>query len=59
MEGLRPDGYENLLTDNGKQFCRNPTMRRYCEGYITGRHILSSIHHPQTLGKLSITPRRG
>ncbi len=58
MEGLRPDEYENLLTDNGKQFCRNPTMRRYCEGHITGRHILSSIHHPQTLASCR-TSRRG
>ena len=51
---LHPDVYENLLTDNGKQFCRmNSTMHRYCEGQITGKHIWSSVHHPQTLGKLS------
>ena len=49
-----PSVYENLLTDNGKQFCRmNSTMRRYCESRITGKHIWSSVHHPQTLGKLS------
>lgn len=54
METLHPDSYENLLTDNGKQFCRmNPTMRRYCEGHVSGKHIWSSVHHPQTLGKLS------
>jgi hypothetical protein len=54
MARLHPDQYENLLTDNGKQFCRmNSTMRKYCERQITGKHIWSSVHHPQTLGKLS------
>jgi len=54
MASLHPQTYENLLTDNGKQFARmNSTMRRYCEGHITGKHIWSSVHHPQTLGKLS------
>jgi len=54
MTRLHPDTFENLLTDNGKQFARmNSTMRRYCESRITGKHIHSSIHHPQTLGKLS------
>lgn len=54
METLHPEMYENLLTDNGKQFCRmNSTMRGYCEGHISGKHIWSSVHHPQTLGKLS------
>ena len=54
MARLHPEQYENLLTDNGKQFCRmNSTMRRYCERQMTGKHIWSSVHHPQTLGKLS------
>jgi transposase len=54
MTSLHPDVFENLLTDNGKQFCRmNSTMRKYCEAQITGKHIWSSVHHPQTLGKLS------
>lgn len=54
MEHLHPDCYENLLTDNGKQFARNnSTMRKYCEEYLSGKHIWSSVHHPQTLGKLS------
>jgi hypothetical protein len=54
MTRLHPRTYENLLTDNGKQFCRmNPTMRKYCERQVTGKHIWSSVHHPQTLGKLS------
>ena len=54
MEDLHPCVYENLLTDNGKQFARmNSAMRRYCESHITGKHIWSSLHHPQTLGKLS------
>ena len=34
---------------HGSQFSRmNSTMRRYCESSITGRHIWSSVHHPQT-----------
>jgi hypothetical protein len=54
MIRLHPDVFENLLTDNGKQFARmNSTMRRYCEEHTTGKHIWSTIHHPQTLGKLS------
>jgi hypothetical protein len=54
MTSLHPGVFENLLTDNGSQFCRmNPTMRRYCENHIVGKHIWSSVHHPQTLGKLS------
>lgn len=54
MQELHPEVYENLLTDNGKQFARNnSTMRKYCEQYLTGKHIWSSVHHPQTLGKLS------
>ena len=55
MTDLHPKVYENLLTDNGSQFCRmNSTMRRYCEARITGKHIWSTVHHPQTLGKLSV-----
>jgi transposase len=54
MTYLHPRVFENLLTDNGKQFARmNSIMRKYCEGHITGKHIWSSVHHPQTLGKLS------
>lgn len=54
MTHLHPKEYENLLTDNGSQFSRkNSVMRRYCEGHIAGKHIWSSVHHPQTLGKLS------
>jgi hypothetical protein len=54
MVELHPKEYENLLTDNGSQFSRkNSVMRRYCEEHITGKHIWSSVHHPQTLGKLS------
>lgn len=46
--------YDNLLTDNGSQFSRkNAVMRTYCQDYINESHIWSSIHHPQTLGKLS------
>lgn len=54
MAHLHPEEYDNLLTDNGSQFSRkNSVMRKYCEGHITGKHIWSSVHHPQTLGKLS------
>jgi len=54
MTYLHPRVFENLLTDSGNRFARmNSTMRRYCESHITGRHTRSSIHHPQTLGKLS------
>ena len=54
MTRLHPHVFENLLTDNGRQFCRmNSTMRKYCESRVTGKHIWSSVHHPQTLGKLS------
>ena len=54
MTRLHPHVFENLLTDNGSQFCRmNSRMRRYCESYVTGKHIWSTVHHPQTLGKLS------
>ncbi|KYK25165.1 hypothetical protein AYK24_10470 [Thermoplasmatales archaeon SG8-52-4] len=46
--------YDNLLTDNGTQFNRkNKVMREYCEKHINEKHIWTSIHHPQTLGKLS------
>ncbi|MGH9975282.1 MAG: hypothetical protein ACRD8Z_05530, partial [Nitrososphaeraceae archaeon] len=46
--------YDSLLTDNGSQFNRkNSTIRKYCDQYLTERHIWTSIHHPQTMGKLS------
>jgi len=54
MKTLVQIKYENLLTDNGSQFSRkNAEIRKYCEEFITGKHIWSSVHHPQTLGKLS------
>lgn len=46
--------YDNLLTDNGSQFSRkNPIMRKYCDEYLNEKHIWTSVHHPQTMGKLS------
>jgi len=52
MKTLHPDKYENLLTDNGSQFSRkNFRMKKYCENNIDGRHIWTSVHHPQTIGK--------
>lgn len=54
MKHLHIQKYESLLTDNGSQFSRkNSTMRKYCDEYLTDRHIWTSIHHPQTMGKLS------
>ena len=54
MKKLLKIRYDNLLTDNGSQFNRkNRVMREYCEKYVNEKHIWSSIHHPQTLGKLS------
>ena len=54
MEQLHQYPYEGLLTDNGSQFSRkNSSMAKYCEKYLTGRHVWTSIHHPQTMGKLS------
>jgi len=54
MKKLLKFRYDNLLTDNGSQFSRrNRVMREYCEKYINEKHIWTSIHHPQTLGKLS------
>ena len=54
MKKLLKVRYDNLLTDNGSQFSRkNKVIREYCEKYITEKHIWTSIHHPQTMGKLS------
>ena len=52
MKTLQSDEYENLLTDNASQFSRkNFRMKKYCENSIYGRHIWTSVHHPQTMGK--------
>ncbi|MDN5846547.1 MAG: hypothetical protein L0H53_09775, partial [Candidatus Nitrosocosmicus sp.] len=54
MKRLHIKEYDSILTDNGSQFSRkNSIMRKYCDRYLTGRHIWTSIHHPQTMGKLS------
>jgi len=53
MKTLQSDKYENLLTDNGSQFSRkNFRMKKYCENSINGS-VWTSVHHPQTMGKLS------
>jgi hypothetical protein len=55
---LNDQKYDSLLTDNDSQFNRrNSTMRKYCDQHLTGRHIWTSIHHPQTMGKLSNTQK--
>ena len=47
MKYLHIQEYDSLLTDNGSQFNRkNSTMRKYCDQYLTGKHIWTSIHHP-------------
>ena len=54
MEKLLKIRYDNLLTDNGSQFSRkNKVIREYCEQHINEKHIWTSVHHPQTMGKLS------
>ncbi len=55
MKKLVKDRYDNLLTDNGSQFSRkNAEMRDYCNEFVNEKHIWTSIHHPQTMGKLSV-----
>lgn len=54
MKTLITSHFEHLLTDNGSQFSRkNAAMRKYCEQFVKKKHIWTSIHHPQTMGKLS------
>jgi hypothetical protein len=54
MEELVPHQYDNLLTDNGSQFSRlNSEIRKYCDEHVREKHIWTSVHHPQTMGKLS------
>lgn len=54
MKKLMKVKYDNILTDNGSQFSRmNKVFREYCAEHINEKHIWSSIHHPETLGKLS------
>lgn len=54
MKELVKHRYDNLLTDNGSQFSRkNAEIRKYCDEYLNEEHIWATIHHPETLGKLS------
>jgi hypothetical protein len=54
MKKLIQFKFDNLLTDNGSQFSRsNAAIRNYCEEFVKEKHIWTSIHHPQTMGKLS------
>jgi hypothetical protein len=58
MKHLLTMKFDSILTDNGSQFNRkNSTMRRYCDQYLTGRHIWTSIHHPQTMGNFKCSKR--
>jgi hypothetical protein len=56
---LHDQKYGSLLTDNGSQFNRkNSTMRRYCDQYLTGKHIWTSIDHPpQTMDTFKCSER--
>lgn len=54
MKKLIHQKYDNLLTDNGSQFSRrNSEMRKYCDEFLNEKHIWTSVHHPETMGKLS------
>jgi len=54
MEELVQHQYDNLLTDNGSQFSRlNSEIRKYCDEHVREKHIWTSVHHPETMGKLS------
>ncbi len=54
MKHLIKEKFGNLLTDNGSQFSRrNSEIRKYCEEFVLEKHIWTSVHHPQTMGKLS------
>jgi hypothetical protein len=54
MENLVQHQYDNLLTDNGSQFSRlNSEIRKYCDEFVREKHIWTSVHHPETMGKLS------
>ena len=58
MKRLHIQKYDSLLTDNGSQFNRkNSIMRKYCDQYLTGKHIWTSIHHPQTMGNFKRSER--
>lgn len=54
MDRIGPEQYNNLLTDNAKQFTlHNWHMKRYCKHHVKKRHIHAGVRHPQTMGKLS------
>jgi hypothetical protein len=54
MKCLHPSKFDNLLPGNVSQFNRkNSNIRQYCDLYLNEKHIWSSIHHPETLGKPS------
>jgi transposase InsO family protein len=54
MRALIPYKFNNLLTDNGPQFSKkNLSVQTYLKDHVLKNHIHASIHHPQTLGKIS------
>jgi hypothetical protein len=54
MRNLIPYKFNNLLTDNGRQFSKkNFFFCDYLRRHVLKDHIHASICHPQTLGKLS------
>lgn len=46
-----------ILEENPTLTPRDLEIIRHCDQYLTGRHIWTSIHHPQTMGKLSNAQR--
>ena len=58
MKHLHEQKYDSLLTDNGSQFSRrNSVMKKCCDQYLTGTHIWTSIHHPQTMDNFKCSER--
>jgi hypothetical protein len=61
MKNLHDWNYGNLLTDNnnGSQFSRrNSVMKKYCDQYLTDKHIWTSVHHPHKQWVNCLTSRK-
>lgn len=59
MEETLPDSFENLLSDNGMVYRPDcAEMRKYVERHVEEKHIHTSAHHPQTMGKLAVFQKK-
>jgi hypothetical protein len=60
MKNLHDWNYGNLLTDNnGSQFSnRNSVMKKYCDQYMTDKHIWTSVPHPHKQWVNCLTSRK-